>query len=476
MKTYSALLGDFAKSKGRPELINESAMKSVWQTYSVEAAKHYEPGKFTTFIAFEWTSMPDNWNLHRNVIFGSTVVPDQVFSIFDSDKPEDLWTYLENARKTGSDVIAISHNGNISGGRMFALTDSYGKPFDAAYATRRKTNELAHEIIQAKGASETHPSIARNDEFAGFEAATIQLGTFAHLTGKALGAKTSYVREAFKNGLLLEEKLGVNPFKFGLVAGSDSHAGGSQPEENNWKGIHGDTDNTPEARIVKPETPYSYQAGSGGLTGIWAEENTRESLFAALKRNEAFGTSGVRLRPRFFGGWNFTPDLLKDKNWVKTAYREGVPMGSDLPKAPAGKAPTLVVAALKDPPGANLDRIQVIKGWTKGGQTFDRIYDVALSDGRKVDPATGKAPPVGNTVDIKTATYTNSIGAPELSVVWTDPDFDPAVRAFYYIRVLEIPTPRWSTYDAAKLGIKPRKDVEATIQERAWTSPIWYTP
>ncbi|MGH8691778.1 MAG: DUF3604 domain-containing protein, partial [Burkholderiales bacterium] len=261
-----------------------------------------------------------------------------------------------------------------------------------------------------------------------------------------------------------------------LVAGSDSHAGGTQPEENNFKGVHGDNDATPKTRIVKPANPYSYQVGSGGLTGIWAEQNTRESLFAALKRNETFGTSGVRLRPRFFGGWNFAPDLIENTDWLKAAYRDGVPMGGNLSTAPAGKAPTFVVAAMKDPDGANLDRIQVIKGWIQGGETFDKIYDVALSDGRTVDPATGKAPPVGDTVDLKAASYTNTIGAAELSAVWTDPDFDPSVRAFYYVRVLEIPTPRWSTYDAAKLDIAPRKDMQATIQERAWTSPIWYTP
>ena len=477
LKAYGRIAGDIANATPEKALMDPAVAKSVWQIYSQEAAKHYQPGKFTSFIAFEWTSTPKLQNMHRNVIFGNTTVPEVPFSAFDSDKPEDLWTYLENARAAGGEVIAISHNGNLSSGLMFAETDSYGKPLDAAYARRRRVNEVAHEIIQGKGQSEIHASIAPNDEFAGFENATFRLGDFKVLSGATLDAKHSYVREAYKTGLRIADKVGENPYQFGLVAGSDSHVGGGSPEEDNWKGVHGTFDSTPEARIVKPEMPYAYAAGSGGLTGIWAEQNTRESLFAALKRNETFGTSGVRLRPRFFAGWNFSADTLRNGEWLKTAYRDGVPMGGELSKAPNGaKAPTFIVAAAKDPAGANLDRIQIIKGWSKNGQTFDKIYDVALSDGRKVDPATGKAPPVGNTVNIKTATYSNSIGAAELTAVWTDPDFDPTVRSFYYVRVLEIPTPRWSTYDAVKLGIAPRKDVEATIQERAWTSPIWYKP
>lgn len=477
MKAYLSLVQDIATDKPRPELVQPKLIQSVWTQYADEAKKHYQPGKFTTFIAFEWTSMPDNNNLHRNVIFGTDKVPGMPFSSLDSQKPEDLWTYLETARKDGSDVVAISHNGNISGGLMFAESDSYGKPLDAAYAKRRTLNEVAHEIIQVKGESETHPLVALNDEFAGFEADTFQLGTFADLSKQPkFDPKHSYLREAYKNGLVYQQKIGANPFKFGIVAGSDSHAGGSQPEENNFKGVHGDADATPEARIVKPENPYAFAMGSGGLTGVWADQNTRESIFAAIKRNETFGTSGVRVRPRFFGGYDYAADLVRQPDWIKTAYGGGVPMGGNLPKPPAGKAPTFAVAATKDSEGANLDRIQIIKGWVKDGKALDRIYDVALSGDRKVDPVTGKAPAVGNTVDIKTATYTNDIGAAELSAVWTDPDFDPTQPAFYYVRVLEIPTPRWSTFDAVKLGIAPRKDVEATIQERAWTSPIWYTP
>jgi len=475
-KAYYSVVADISAAKPRSELSDPSMQQNVWKLYPELATRHYKPGKFTTFVAFEWTSMPGDCNLHRNVIFGSLKVPSIPFSSFDSQRPEDLWTYIENARKAGSDVVAITHNGNISCGKMFALTDSDGRPIDAAYAARRASNEIATEIIQGKGASETHPSIAMNDEFAAFEAFTVQLNKMQPLTGAALGAKTSYVREALKNGLMIEEKVGKNPYRIGIVAGSDSHVGATQPAENNFTGFHGDADASPEMRIVKPENLYSYMVGSGGLTGIWAPQNTREALFAGLKRQETFGTSGVRIRPRFFGGWTFPQNMTAASGWITTAYRDGVPMGGTLPPRAEKSAPTFAVSALKDPDSANLDRIQVVKGWTKDGETFDRIYDIALSGGRTADTKTGKVPPVGNTVDVATATYSNSIGAPELSAVWTDPDFDPAARAFYYVRVLEIPTPRWSTYDAAKLKIAPRKDVEATIQERAWTSPIWYGP
>jgi len=440
--------------------------RSIWRSYCAAAARHDQPGTFTAFIGFEWSSMPGNWNLHRNVIFGGAKVPERPFSALDSERPEDLWTYLENARRAGSDVLAIAHNGNLSGGRMFALTDSDGKAIDAPYAVRRRANEIAHEIVQVKGQSETHPSIALDDEFAGFEAAAVQLGTMKELTEGELAARFSYVREAYKNGLVLQGTLGANPFRFGLVAGSDSHVGATLPEESAIPGGQGE--GTPEARL-------GYRGGSGGLTGIWAQENTRASLFAALGRNETFGTSGVRLRPRIFGGWTFAPDLLEREGWLATAYAEGVPMGGDLGAA-AGKAPTFAVAALKDPAGANLDRIQIVKCWAAGGQAFERIHDVALSGGRRVDPATGRAPPVGSTVDLAKATYADTIGAAELEALWTDPDFDPRAPACYYARVLEIPTPRWSTIDAAAHGGAPRSDVQATIQERAWTSPIWYTP
>lgn len=475
-KAYYSVVADISAGKKRDELSDPTLAKGAWKIYPELAARYYKPGVFTTFLAFEWTSMPGDCNLHRNVIFATLDAPEVPFSAFDSQRPEDLWTYLETARKAGQDSVAISHNGNISCGRMFALTDSDGKPIDRNYAQRRVANEVATEIIQGKGASETHPSVAMNDEFAAFEAATVQLNVMKPLTGKALAANTSYVREALKNGLMLGDTIGINPYKIGIVAGSDSHVGATQPDEDRFTGFHGDADNTAERRIVTPENLYAYMVGSGGLTGVWAPENTREALFAGIRQQETFGTSGVRIKPRFFGGWSFDSELVKSHGWVTKAYRDGVPMGGTLPANQGDGAPTFAVAATKDPDGANLDRIQIVKGWTKDGKTHDRIYDVALSGDRKVDPRTGKTPPVGNTVDIKSATYTNTIGAAELAAVWTDPDFDPSVRAFYYVRVLEIPTPRWSTYDAAKLKIEPRKDVETIIQERAWTSPIWYEP
>ena len=356
---------------------------------------------------------------------------------------------------------------------MFRTTDSDGKAFTREYAQRRLEMEPLQEIIQLKGASETAPSLARNDEFAGFELYPFELGT-----GKKLPEhRTSFIREAYKSGLALGATLGVNPFKFGLVGASDSHNGTAAPEENNFSGGHGAIDKDPAARLTaKDPLADKTKFSASGLTGVWAEENTRESLFAALKRKETFGTSGTFIRARLFGGWNYAANLTESPDWVKKAYADGVPMGSDLPAKPDGAAaPTFVVAATKDPRSANLDRIQIVKGWLdKKGQGQEKIFDVALSDGRSVDSATGKAPPVGNTVDVKTASYTNDIGDAELMAVWSDREFDPAVPAFYYARVIEIPTPRWTTFDAVKLAIPAPEP--ATLQERAWTSPIWYSP
>ena len=391
----------------------------------------------------------------------------------ESTRPEDLWAYVERARAAGSDVIAIPHNGNISNGLMFQTTDSDGKAFTREYAQRRLDMEPLQEIIQLKGASETAPSLASNDEFADFELYQFELGT-----GKKLPEhRTSFIREAYKSGLALGATLGVNPFKFGLVGASDSHNGTAAPEENNFSGGHGAMDKDPTARLTaKDPLADKTKFSASGLTGVWAEENTRESIFAALKRKETFGTSGTFIRARLFGGWNYAANLTESPDWVKKAYADGVPMGSDLPPKPGeATAPTFVVAATKDPRSGNLDRIQIVKGWLDAkGQAQEKIYDVALSDGRTVDPATGKAPPVGNTVDVKTASYTNDIGDAQLMAVWSDREFDPAVPAFYYARVIEIPTPRWTTFDAVKLGIPAPEP--ATLQERAWTSPIWYSP
>ena len=332
-------------------------------------------------------------------------------------------------------------------------------------------------MLQTKGQSETHPALSPNDEFAGFET------HYKHLLGSGgvvSRINNGYVRRALTDGVGFQEMIGANPWKLGIVAGADSHDAFSDNEEFNYTGVHGNTDNTPKIRLtsgttVAGEPPKHF--GTPGTTAVWAPENTREAIFDAIKNKETYGTSGTFIRLRFFGGWDYAENLNKDKNFVKTAYKGGVPMGGDLKKKPVkSRAPTFAVWAQKDPESANLDRVQIVKGWYKGGHPWEKVYDVAWSDNRKMDKKTGKLPPVGNTVNIKDASYTNSIGDTQLSAVWTDPDFEASQHAVYYVRVLEIPTPRWTTYDAKALGIEPPSDVPATIQERAWSSPIWYTP
>jgi hypothetical protein len=449
---------------------------SVWAKQKDAANEHYEPGKFTTFIAFEWTSQPMSVNLHHNVFFRDAEGPDRVFSAFDSVRREDLWRYQEAQRARGHENFSIPHNGNVSDSLMYAPTTSDGAPIDRQWADRSNRNTVATEIIQTKGSSETHPTLSPNDEFAGFET------SYKHLLGSGgvVGMiDYSYVRRALTNGVGFQEMIGANPFKYGIVAGADSHNAFSDNEEFNYTGVHGNTDKTPEIRLragttVAGEAPKDF--GTPGATGVWAPENTREAIFDAIKRKETFGTSGPLIRLRFFGGWSYPADLAKGTDFVKKAYADGVPMGGDLRAKPAdAKAPTFAVWALKDPNSGNLDRVQIIKGWYEAGHPWEKVYDVAWSDGRKPDQD-GKLPPVGNTVNIKEATYTNDIGDTQLTAVWTDPDFDPTQHAVYYVRVLEIPTPRWTTYDAKALGIDPLPDVPATIQERAWSSPIWYTP
>jgi hypothetical protein len=376
----------------------------------------------------------------------------------------------------GHEVFAIPHNANVSNSLMFSMTDSYGLPIDELYAKRRMNNEVSTEIIQTKGQSDTHPALSPNDEFAEFEMFPSLLGT----GGQRGLIDHSYVRQALINGIGFQEMLGVNPFKYGIVSGADTHTGFSVNEEFNYTGVHGVNDDSPQRRLSGSSQTAGEPAmmfGSPGTTAVWADENTREGIFDGLKRKESYGTSGTFIRLRFFGGWNYAANLDEDDDYVKKAYTDGVPMGGDLSLKPSSvKAPTFVVKALKDPNSANLDRIQIIKGWYQGGYGWEKIYDVAWSDNRKIDKKTGKLPPVGNTVDIKNASYTNDIGDTQLSTTWTDPDFDPALHAVYYVRVLEIPTPRWSTYDAKTLGIDIPEGLPATIQERAWSSPIWYTP
>ena len=475
LKVYGFLGDSIAKNQPLTELANPQIASSVWKQIIAVADKYNQPGKFTTFVAYEWSSTPNNRNMHRNIIFkDSKKVPEYPFSSMDSDRPEDLWNWMDTQRKAGNELLAISHNANLSDGIMFPLeVDSKGRPIDAAWAQERVNNEPLTEIHQLKGTSETHPMLSPNDEFADYELLSYLLGGVER-TPKIHG---SYIREAWQNGLAMQDSRGYNPYRMGVVGASDSHDTASGYTQNNYFGGHGLLDASPEQRLSgKKEAGLNVAfLSTAGLGGVWAEENTRESIFAAMQRKETFGTSGVRIKVRLFGGWDYKADVLNQRDWVKTGYSKGVPMGGDLPTK-AGQAPTFIVWAVKDPDDANLDRVQIIKGWTKSGQIFEKIYDVAWSGNRRPDSNTGKVPAVGSTVDIKNASYTNTIGAVELKKVWRDPDFDPSLHAFYYVRVLQIPTPRWTTYDAKKLGVAPPNGVAATVQERAWTSPIWYAP
>ena len=469
------ILNSILTSTGMPEYTKPEMLQENWKRYVEVANKFNDPGRFTTLIAFEWTSIPNGRNMHRNV-FWRDDGPIAPYSSFDSYYPEDLWTYQEVQRNMGNENLAIPHNGNVSDGWMFSPNKFLGGPMDARYARRQQLNEPLFEMIQTKGSSDTHPLLSPNDEFADFEMFQNMINV-----GMPSQIKHGYYRQGMVDGMILEDTLGTNPFKYGIVSGADVHSAYSGNEEWNWHGAHGATDDTPEKRLrpgMSPSGEPGSVVGSAGATAVWAEENTRASIFDAMARKETYGTSGPLIRLRFFGGWGYPGGLKSEKDFVKKAYAGGVPMGSDLKGKPASaKAPTFAVWALKDPESGNLDRVQIIKGFiNKWGRADEKIYDVALSDDRKADPKTGKVPPVGNTVNIKKASYTNDIGDTQLSVIWTDPDFDPAQKAVYYVRVLEIPTPRWTTHDAARNNLPLPTDVPATIQERAWSSPIWYTP
>ena len=463
-----------------PILGDPKLAKTVWSKVVEIADRHYEPGKFTTMAGYEWTAAPDWRNIHRVVIFRDTKkVPEAPFSALDSNKPEDLWLWMDKQRAAGNDLLAVPHNGNASDGIMFPIKQSYGgSDLNADYTAARMRNEPVYELTQIKGTSETHPALFPNDEFGNFE---IWDYTLAPTATPPKHKRGGYAREAIIRGLKLQNEGQGNPFKYGFIGDSDTHNSASTIEEDNYSGKFG-FENDPKHRLQGPPgTPPEAarqvrQFSSGGLAGVWAFSNTRDGIFAAIQRKETFATSGPRMKVRFFGGFNMQGTDLHSTKDLQRAYSKGVPMGGDLVSAPAGSSPTFVVHAVKDPNGANLDRIQIIKGWIgKNGEQLSRIYDVALSDGRKPG-ADGKIPPVGNTVKESDATYTNSIGDVELSTRWTDPDFDDSLPALYYARVLEIPTPRWSTYDAARFKLDRPKDVPVSIQERAWTSPIWYTP
>jgi hypothetical protein len=448
-----------------------STQEDSWARVVATANQHYRPGKFTTFIGYEWSSQDAGRNLHRNVIFGGAAAP-LPFSSMDSRRPEDLWRYLDAARAGGFEVLAIPHNSNLSDGLMFADADSDGRPITAAYAAARARNEPIVEITQTKGTSETHPTLSAEDEFADFELVETYVGRPTPITRFQGG----YVRDALKTGLKRQEEDGFNPFRFGLIGSSDTHVSMSPIDEADYFGKVGIFDGTPQARL---DCTYCASMmdlrkfGASGLAAVWSRANTREAIFEALGRRETYSTTGPRMQVRVFAGYGLRDVQPGRPGWVEAGYRAGVPMGGSLPRSPGGP-PTFAVWALKDPVGANLDRIQVVKVWSRNGVTGEKIYDVALSGGRRVNPATGKAPPVGNTVDPARASYSNTIGAATLAASWVDPDFDPRVNAAYYVRVLEIPTPRWSTYDAKTLGRRPLRELPVSIQERAFTSPIWY--
>ena len=472
-------------SEEDPPMEADQIVRDAWQAYTALADQYNEPGRFTAIIGWEYTTMGGN-NLHRNVLFrGDASVANQTvpFSQFDSQNPEDLWRALDAFReRTGAAVLAIPHNGNLSNGRMFSVETFEGNRYTRELAELRASLEPVHEITQIKGDSEAHPLLSPNDEFADFE-------TWDRSNLNGTEAKTpdmfqyEYTREALKNGLVMEQRLGVNPFKIGMVGSTDSHTSFSTAAEENFFGKHSGVEPEPHRWnhvVIEAPNPdftiYGWKQSAAGYAGVWATENTRAAIFDAIKRKETYATTGPRMVVRFFGGWDFGIEDTQTRLPARAGYEKGVPMGGDLFSAPDGKSPSFLVAAMKDPLSGNLDRIQIIKGWLdEDGETHEKVYNVAWSDDRQ-SGADGKLPAVGNTVDVETATWRNSIGSPELITVWEDPDFDPQLSAFYYARVIEIPTPRWTAYEALRFGIDMPDDVPMITQERAYTSPIWYSP
>jgi hypothetical protein len=467
-----------------------TAYKGAWQETIAAAEEYNNPGLFTAFIGYEWTSNTGGNNLHRNVIFrdngdkASQVEPFTVYPPYGSDNPVDLWKWMgAYEEKTGGDVLAIAHNGNLSSGLMFPTVEQFGKPVDREYVEQRAKWERLYETSQTKGTGEAHPFLSPNDEFASFE-----IWDKGNLDGSVAKTKEmlefEYARSALKNGLKLERELGTNPYKFGLVASSDAHTGLAAMEEDNFFGKTVPQEPSPErigATFVNNAQTgvkvMDWEVGASGYAAVWAKENTRTSLWDAMQRKETYATTGPRMLVRFFGGWEFESKDAQNRLPGQIGYTKGVPMGGDLRQAPEGKKPTFLVAALKDPLGANLDRYQIVKGWLAADGTLnEKVYDVAWSGDRKPDATTGKVPSVGDTVDVANATWTNTIGAPELSAVWEDPDFDATQPAFYYGRVIEIPTPRWTAYDVKRFGVTAPAGAAMTVTERAYTSPIWYTP
>ena len=479
-----------AKAKGTlpPELINpkanEGRLRKNWMGHIAAVERYNEPGKFTAFHGFEYTLMNGGNNLHRNVVFrdsGNRVAQVLPLASFDWTDPGALWDYLDAYEaKTGGKALTIPHNSNLSNGMMFMLTDPSGGPMSADYARRRAAREPLVEVTQIKGDSESHPFMSPNDEFAGYGDTGWELGNL-NLSESARPDQQpgSYVREALKRGLAIEQRTGVNPYKYGLIGSTDSHTSLATSDEDNFFGKHTGTEPNPKRaaesqNLGSRKGRYGWHYLSSGYAAVWATANSRAAIFDAMMRKEVYATTGPRMVLRVFGGWDFkTADLQGD--WVKAGYARGVPMGGTL--KPGGGAPSFVLSALKDPQGANLDRVQVIKGWVDAaGKSHEKVYDVIWSDMDKRKAVGGKVPAVGDTVDTATATYQNSIGSPSLSSVWSDPEFDPKLRAFYYVRVLEIPTPSWVNFDMVRFNLKLDPAIPLKQQERGYTSPIWYVP
>ncbi len=465
----------------RPEeiafLYDHRIVRSAWERIAEAADRHNDPGTFTALIGWEWTSTPDGLNLHRIVFTPDgkdKVVQYLPFSLNDSEKPRDLYNWLaRTAADLDTDFVAIGHNSNLSNGRFFPLADEDGWPVDVDYARLRERWEPVEEITQYKGDSETHPLLSPSDEFADFERYKHLLngGPLEHVEG-------SYARSGLIRGMQLEAEIGVNPYKFGMIGATDTHTGLASAEEGSFLGKYAQ-DSIPENK-AKETVPGSlgWDASAMGFAGVWATENTREAIFEAFKRKEVYATTGPRIQLRFFGGWDFTARDAIARDLAVRGYEKGVPMGGDLVSASQGKGPSFLISAVKDPLDANLDRVQIVKGWVAAdGSPQERIYNVAWSGDRKLNDE-GRLPPVGNTVSLTSGHYDNSIGATELTTVWTDPDFDPSLRALYYVRVIQIPTPRHTLLDTIALQQPPEAAAghASTIQERAYSSPIWYTP
>jgi len=482
--------GRFPQEVSRHYLPDAAPYIATWERIVKAAEDYNEPGHYTAFIGYEWTSLVESNNMHRVVIYRDAA--DRALQMTPyttyppgSSNPRDLWKWLQGYEdKTGGNVLALAHNGNLANGIMFPIDAQYdGKKLDKTYVTERARWEPLYEVTQIKGDGEAHPFLSPNDEFADYE--TWDFGNFNPETPKKNEMLAGeYAREALKRGLQIEKRLGTNPYKFGMIGSTDSHTGLATAQEDNFFGKHSGAEPKPE-RMEHPfmakKNGEVVMAGWGlvasGLCAVWATDNTREALFDAMKRKEVYATTGSRMAVRFFGGWDFTADDFNSRSPAFEGYRKGVPMGGDLRPNSGKRAPTFMVYALRDPIGGNLDRVQVIKGWMdKDGKTHERVYDVAVSDGREIGKDGRCKTPVGNTVDAKAANFTNTIGDSELGAVWTDPDFDAKQKAFYYARVIEIPTPRWSTIEAFRFGIAIPEGAPVSTQERAYSSPIWYTP